>query len=172
MGRVDTGGHSIQKVRAATFQGYMLNILLVEDSEDDWFLFRRAAEKCGLNVLVTWLGSCREAIDYLEARSQYSNREEHPIPDLIMLDLEMPGMDGLAFLAWRHTSLWAKMVPTVVFSGLDGAGLAARAVAAGAAGFVTKPHASSDWPAAIAEACRLGGVAMGAQKAPVLGQKA
>jgi two-component system response regulator len=136
----------------------MLNILLIEDSEDDQVLFSRAAEKCGLPVRVTGLRSGREAIDYLEARGTYSDRGAHPIPDLIMLDLEMPGMDGLAFLGWRYTSLWAKTVPTVVFSGLEGPELAARAADAGAAGFVRKPQDLSDWPAAIVEACRLGGL--------------
>lgn len=142
----------------------MRDILLIEDSEDDQILFRRAAEKCGLSVRVVGLRSCREAIDYLEARGAFSNREEHPIPDLIMLDLEMPGMDGLAFLGWRHTSLFAKTIPTVVFSGLDAPGLASRAVAAGAAGFVRKPSDLSDWPAAIMEACLLGGVPVTTQK--------
>jgi CheY-like chemotaxis protein len=143
----------------------MLNLLFVEDSEDDRILFQRASKTCGLSLRVIGVSSCREAIDYLEAQGGYSNREEYPIPDLIMLDLQLPGMDGLAFLGWRRTSLWAMMVPTVVFSGLNSEGLAARAAAAGAAGFVMKPHDFSDWPAAIAEACWLGGVAVNAKKA-------
>jgi CheY-like chemotaxis protein len=140
----------------------MLDILLIEDREDDQILFRRAAEACGLGLRVVWLRSCQEAIDYLEARGGYWDRAAHPIPDLIMLDIEMRGMDGLAFLAWRQRSVLAAVLPTVVFSGLTEPGLWVRALAAGAA-FVIKPRDVSEWPAAIAEACELGGVARAEQ---------
>jgi CheY-like chemotaxis protein len=136
----------------------MLDILLIEDREDDQILFRRAAQSCGLGLRVVGLRSCREAIDYLEARGECWDRAAHPIPDLIMLDIGMPGMDGLAFLGWRQRSVLAAAVPTVVFSGLADPGLEIRALAAGAAGFVVKPQDVSEWPAAIAEACALGGL--------------
>ena len=135
-----------------------IDILLVEDNDDDRTLFELAAKRCGLPIRLQAVMSGREAVDYLEARGTYGERARYPLPELIILDLLMPGMDGLAFLAWRKTKSWLEALPVVAFSGVDSEDWRARAAVAGATGFVAKPFDVADWPAAIRQACQLANI--------------
>jgi len=141
----------------------VVEILLVEDNPDDCDLLLRAANYCGLKVRVHPIESCRKAIDYLEARGRYADRPRYPLPDLVLLDLVMPGVDGLTFLAWRKNNPCAAAFPTIVFSGLQTPETQARVMAAGANGFVAKPFELAQWPAAIREACHLAGLSLEAR---------
>lgn len=75
-------------------------ILLVEDEEDDVLLIKRAFEKAMIPnpLYVVWNG--QEAIAYLMGVGVYSNRAEFPLPDLLLLDLKMPRVDGFEVLKW------------------------------------------------------------------------
>ncbi len=74
--------------------------LLVEDDEDDAFFMKRAFKDAGLSASLHVVESGEEAIAYLAGLRDFADREKHPLPDFIFLDLKMPGMDGFDVLGW------------------------------------------------------------------------
>lgn len=86
-------------------------ILVVEDTEDDVFLLKRAFAKSGLNPQMQIVGDGEEAVKYLTGSGSYADRLQHPLPDLVLLDLKMPRMDGFDVLKWlRQQPQWKCLV--------------------------------------------------------------
>ena len=75
-------------------------ILLAEDREDDILLIRKAFKAAYLFNPVHVVRDGAEAIAYLSGKGRYINRAEFPLPDLLLLDLKMPGKDGFELLRW------------------------------------------------------------------------
>ena len=75
-------------------------ILLVEDNDDDVFLMKRALKNAGITNQLYVVEDGQQAIDYLSGTGIYANREQHPLPALVFLDLKLPFKSGLDVLAW------------------------------------------------------------------------
>ena len=91
-------------------------ILLVEDSPDDEVLTLRALKqgKVKNEVIVTRDGA--EALDYLFTTGTYSGRELNVLPQLILLDLKLPKIDGLEVLRRIRADERTKIVPVVILT--------------------------------------------------------
>ena len=73
-------------------------VLLIDDSPQDHELISAAFEdRLEGSVALHWVQSVREALAYLEGRPPY-DRRVHPAPDLVLLDLQLPGEDGFELL--------------------------------------------------------------------------
>ena len=114
-------------------------ILLVEDREDDIFLVQRAFQKAGIKNPLQITRDGHEAMAYLSGEHQYANRSEYPLPDLILLDLKMPGMDGFEVLTWIRQQPGIRGIPVVVLTSSDQIRDVNRAYALGANSFLVKP---------------------------------
>jgi CheY-like chemotaxis protein len=115
-----------------------LRILHIEDSEEDLTLFGRACEAAGLSAIFHSVADGVEAVAYLKGEGPFYDRERHPFPDLIVLDLNMPGMDGFGFLEWLKKESGFSL-PVLVFTISGDAEDKKKAMAAGATGYFVKP---------------------------------
>jgi len=80
-----------------------------------------------------------EAMDYLLRQNRFSQTDSAPRPDVILLDLNMPRMDGREFLAKVKSDPELKKLPVIVFTTSDQAGDIARSYTLGCNSYITKP---------------------------------
>jgi len=133
-----------------------LDLLLVDDNHVDLAFFERAARKSGLDIRLQTLTSARRAQEYLEGKGQYGDRLKFPWPHLVVIDLQMPDVSGLDFLAWRKASPVFCSVPVVVLSGSFGPSVLNQMNGLGANKVLIKPTDLSDWEKVILEIWNLG----------------
>jgi len=114
-------------------------LLVIEDARDHALLVRVAARRAlpGLDVRVA--GDGREGIAYLGGTPPFQDRRSHPIPDLIILDLLMPEVDGFEVLEWVKERSSAIRCPIVVLTSSEQTEHESRSLALGAASFHKKP---------------------------------
>ena len=94
-------------------------ILLAEDNEVDVLMTRRAFEKAGIVNPLEVVGDGEEAIAYLAGEGKYANREEYPLPVLLLLDLKMPRKNGLEVLSWIREQPTLRALRVVVLTTSD-----------------------------------------------------
>jgi CheY-like chemotaxis protein len=87
-------------------------ILLVEDNDDDAFITERAFTSAGVKGRIHRCADGQSVIDYLSGLPPYGNRQENPVPHLILLDLKVPRKTGLEVLEWIRQH--EKLSPLVV----------------------------------------------------------
>lgn len=109
----------------------MKKIALVEDNDDHALLIARGLESAEVEVKRYGDGLC--AVEAFEKAQSLESR-----PDLILLDLKMPGLDGFGVMERIKTLEWFSGVPIVVLSTSSRKEEIARAYQLGAAGYVTK----------------------------------
>ena len=117
-----------------------LKILHIEDNQEDALLFGRACDAAGLLTDFHTVGDGSEAVVYLNGDGKFSDRSAHPLPDLIVLDLKMPGMDGFEFLRWLRAQAAFLHLPALVFTRSTSEKDKARALREGATGYFIKPE--------------------------------
>jgi DNA-binding response OmpR family regulator len=93
-------------------------LLVIEDARDHALLVRVAARRAAPGLDVRVAGDGREGIAYLEGTPPFQDRRSHPLPDLIILDLLMPDLDGFAVLEWLREHQFNNM-PVVVLTSSD-----------------------------------------------------
>jgi CheY-like chemotaxis protein len=114
-------------------------LLLVEDSEDDAFLFSRTFEKSGAPLGIHHVPNGAEAINYLR-RAASSNS----LPRIILLDLKMPMVNGFDVLEWLKEQSCFSQIPVVVVSGSAQPEDKVRASQLGAVEYLVKPVTVTD----------------------------
>ncbi len=91
-------------------------ILLVEDNPDDEALTLRALEKNNILNSVTVVRDGAEALDYLFCRGVYATRDVNSPPAVILLDLKLPKIDGLAVLKQMRNDDRTRLLPVVILT--------------------------------------------------------
>ncbi len=118
----------------------LTTLLMVDDDQDDQEFFKLALGTIRDEITLTTAGNGQEAFDLL--------RNGAFTPDLIFVDMNMPLMNGFAFLEKIKATPYLKDIPVIMFSTSDEKHEIAKAKSLGAADFVTKP-------ARFNELCRL-----------------
>ena len=112
----------------------------VNDSTDDQVLFQAACKRAGVPVNWHVADSAAKAISYLETLVETSRRHEVHWPDLVLLDIVMPGGTGFDVLRFLRATPELSRIPIVIFTGHDDPALRAEAQRLGAHGFILKPE--------------------------------
>jgi CheY-like chemotaxis protein len=92
----------------------MFSILLVEDSDEDYMAFTRALNDTAVTVSLPRCTRGEEALDYLYRRGRFADPAQAPRPALVLLDLNLPGMDGRELLTMIKGDEQLKSIPVVV----------------------------------------------------------
>jgi CheY-like chemotaxis protein len=92
-------------------------LLIIEDSDEDFEALNRIIDR--VSTFALKIDRCidgDDALDFLNRFGEYKKLEDIPYPDLIILDLNLPGTDGREVLATIKQSTALKQIPVVVFS--------------------------------------------------------
>lgn len=114
-------------------------ILLAEDNDDHILLIRHAFKQANLLNPLQVVRDGDELIAYLSGAGKYANRDEFPLPSLILLDLKMPRRSGFEVLEWVRQHPTLNKIRVVVLTSSDEIKDVNRAYAMGANSFLVKP---------------------------------
>ncbi|MCH7504076.1 response regulator [PVC group bacterium] len=119
--------------------GKSLKILLVEDTEADIKIAQRAFAKAKYQNQFTFVKDGQAALDFIYHRPPYTDPAAYPRPDLILLDINMPKMDGIQVLKTLKSDPKVSMIPVIMFTTSKDANDINNSYNYGAAGYIPKP---------------------------------
>jgi CheY-like chemotaxis protein len=93
-----------------------LNIMIAENDEDDRALVRFAFAKCTLSNVISFVEDGEQLLDYLYHRGSYQDTVNSVRPDLILLDLDMPRVNGHEALKEIKGDPKLRSIPVVIFT--------------------------------------------------------
>ena len=115
-------------------------ILIVEDNPDDLVFLQRALQSTGRSAPFRIVRDGAGAIDYLMGEGDYADRLKHPLPALVLLDLNLPVASGFIVLRWLNEQPMLRRLPVVVLSSSDRDEDVNLAYDLGANAYIVKPN--------------------------------
>jgi len=132
-----------------TLSGRRATILLVEDNRLDIELtldaFKVAQSRNDLRIV----RNGQEALDYIFGREPYQDRRKSPFPDIVLLDLKLPGIDGFEVLRQIKSTPAVKRLPVIVLTSSREEGDLIRSYDIGANSYLVKPLRPTSFPEVI-----------------------
>ena len=116
------------------------HILVAEDDLSDAFFLKRAFKRSEILSTMHFVRDGQEAINYLSGQGNFSLRSTYPLPDLLLLDVRMPRLDGFDVLRWIRKRTSLNSVFVVIFTSSEEAHDIDRALKLGANSYLVKPH--------------------------------
>jgi CheY-like chemotaxis protein len=114
-------------------------ILLVEDNSDDVTLTERALKKAHISNKLVVAKDGAEALDYLFSTGNRADKDLNTTPDIILLDINLPKIDGLEVLKRIRTGNSTKLLPVVILTSSKEDKDLINAYALGANSYIRKP---------------------------------
>jgi len=99
-----------------TEKNELKTLLLIEDNPDDYEATRRSFQKANFLNPIHWSPSANDGIDFLKGRGRYESDPPRERPGLILLDLNMPGIDGRAALSIIKNDEEIRSIPVIVLT--------------------------------------------------------
>lgn len=90
-------------------------ILMIEDNEDDFEVISRGLRSVGLECPITWYNRTKNVLEYFD-NIAFGKNNDTPIPRIIILDLNMPGMDGRSILSIIKSNRKLKSIPVIILT--------------------------------------------------------
>ena len=115
------------------------HILLVEDNRMDVELTLDAFHEARLLNTIQVAPDGQAALDYLFGRGKYADRNAYPMPNLVLLDLKLPGVDGFEVLRQIKSTPILKRLPVVILTSSKEEGDRALSYDQGANSYLAKP---------------------------------
>jgi CheY-like chemotaxis protein len=120
-------------------------VLLVEDDLADSKLIRRAFDKSALSARLVRAKDGDDAVAYLDGTGPYIDRNEHPLPTLVLLDIKLPRRSGFEVLSWiRRDARALRRTPVVMLTSSRHAVDINRAYELGANAYTVKPDTHAE----------------------------
>jgi CheY-like chemotaxis protein len=119
-------------------------ILIAEDEEDYVLLLKRAFSEAKVPNPLFVVSTGSEMMMYLKGDGKYSNRLEYPLPDLLLLDLKLPGFNGLEILGWLRSHPGLSALRVIVLTSSEQMRDINDAYRLGANSFLVKPYDFTD----------------------------
>ncbi len=117
----------------------LLPILMVDDDQDDRMMAEKALRKNRVVNPIIFLADGEEVMDYIKRKGKFSDPATSIRPCFILLDLNMPRMDGRKALLFLKSDSQLKKIPVVVLSTSSAEEDILRSYNLGANSFITKP---------------------------------
>ena len=117
----------------------MKAVLYAEDDPNDALFMTKAWKKVGVTHSLRVVPDGQKAVDYLAGQGEFANRSEHPLPSMLLLDLNLPCLHGFDVLRWIREQKSLRTLLVVVFSASTADRDAHRAYDLGANSYVIKP---------------------------------
>lgn len=114
-------------------------ILLVEDDPGDQELIARALHDNAGNIQMHVVDDGETALDYLYHRGNYADSQRYPMPDLILLDLNLTRINGIQVLEKVRNDISLQHIPVIVLTTSQQDRDVARSYNSGACSYVVKP---------------------------------
>jgi CheY-like chemotaxis protein len=127
-----------------------VGILLVEDNRHDAEMTLRALGKCNFPERVFWVKDGVEALEFIRCTGAYAGRDARESPKLILLDLKMPRLDGLAVLRDLKADERTRSIPILAMTSSSQERDIEDSYRLGVNAFVTKPLDSKEFQDTIA----------------------
>lgn len=131
---------------------YMNNdkrILLVEDNPNDELLTIRAFKKSNVLNTIDVVRDGQEALDYLFCEGEFSNRDTEANPQIILLDINLPKIDGLEVLRQLRANEHTSLIPVIVMTTSDEQNDLITSYKLGANSYIRKPVELNNFMEAI-----------------------
>jgi CheY-like chemotaxis protein len=120
------------------------NLLYVEDEEDDVVLLQMAFKRAGLAAAMHVASNGKEALQYLFGTNGNGSATEHPSPQLVLLDLNLPQLSGFEVLQRIRAEPTHAALPVIIFSSSDQQSDKDKAAELGASAYAVKPSRMDD----------------------------
>jgi CheY-like chemotaxis protein len=117
----------------------MMTIVVADDDADDRMLIADAFQEARLANPVEFVTDGEELVQFLKAEGKFADRAGKPLPGLILLDLNMPRMDGRAVLRTIKADAALKRIPVVVLTTSKAEEDILRTYDLGVSSFIAKP---------------------------------
>ncbi|MFA7555001.1 MAG: response regulator [Spongiibacteraceae bacterium] len=116
-----------------------IKILMADDDPDDKLLTKEALEESRVINDLYFVDNGEELLAYLRGEGLYVDRDKYPFPSIVLLDLNMPKMDGREALATIKADKDLRAVPVVILTTSKAEEDMLRSYDLGAASYITKP---------------------------------